>query len=795
MGHTKGTAMALQTQSTTFTRDVLGRYLCNSFDEAKNTDFRRFDIFVIGGGSFGAALAEQLFQRGKKNAHRILVLEGGPFLLPEHVQNLPPLHAKLAGARATTIEQLRNEWRSKFNEEPPALIDRNRLDADLGVEVWGLAWHAREGAGARAGLDKRFPGLAYCVGGRSLFWGGWSPPLIDSELAAWPADVVADLQSRRFQEAARQLGSDVKNDFISGALHSMLLDRLVSGIGGVADAVPPTSKEDFEAPLAVQSKPLRAGYFPVNKFSAVPLLSQAARAAEAEHPANDFEKRLMIVPNCHVAKLHLGSNRRVNRIQTNFGDVAVRANAIVILALGTIESTRLALLSFPNANGLVGRNLMAHLRSNTTIRIPRAALPSLPDELQASALFVKGRSQGRHFHLQITACGVRGDVRDSEAELNKKIPDIDGIDAFDHVTDDHVVATLRGIGEMEGARTTSSRSWIQLDPEADEHGVNRAIVTLGLTQADQDLWNAMDGAAVQTASALASGGAFEYLNEDTGQWQANPWTKRDGLGTTHHEAGTLWMGSTPADSVTDSIGRFHEIGNAYAVGPALFPTIGSPNPMLGGIALLRRTAEALLPADTAPAVEAGFTSLFDGSSTAKWKMAGPGSFVSATRTADDGTPYGVLRSEGGMGLYWYAAKQFKNFILRIDWKASGPDDNSGVFVRFPDPGGDPFVAVNQGYEIQIDDEGRDAQGQAGNPIFSTGAVYGFAAPSRLASRLVGEWNQTEIRVEAQRYRVTLNGQQVVDFTGNRALEGFVGIQNHGAGSSVSFRNIRVKPLP
>ena len=41
--------MPLLTENTTFTRDVQGRYVCNTFDEAKNTDFRRFNIVVIGG--------------------------------------------------------------------------------------------------------------------------------------------------------------------------------------------------------------------------------------------------------------------------------------------------------------------------------------------------------------------------------------------------------------------------------------------------------------------------------------------------------------------------------------------------------------------------------------------------------------------------------------------------------------------------------------------------------------------------------------------------------------------------
>ncbi|HYZ20908.1 MAG TPA: DUF1080 domain-containing protein [Rhodopila sp.] len=87
---------------------------------------------------------------------------------------------------------------------------------------------------------------------------------------------------------------------------------------------------------------------------------------------------------------------------------------------------------------------------------------------------------------------------------------------------------------------------------------------------------------------------------------------------------------------------------------------------------------------------------------------------------------------------------------------------SGVFVRFPNPGNDPQVAVNQGYEIQIDDLGQPDNA----PIHRTGAIYNFAAPSRLASRLMGEWNDLEIRVQGQNYTVTLNGEQVTTFAGN-----------------------------
>ena len=78
-----------------------------------------------------------------------------------------------------------------------------------------------------------------------------------------------------------------------------------------------------------------------------------------------------------------------------------------------------------------------------------------------------------------------------------------------------------------------------------------------------------------------------------------------------------------------------------------------------------------------------------------------------------------------MGLLWYTKKKYKDFILKIDWKVNRRNDNSGVFIRFSDPDNDPWIAVNTGYEIQIDDLAMPD----GNPIHKTGAIYNFAAPS------------------------------------------------------------------
>ena len=106
-------------QVTDFSRDVIGRYVCNGLDEAlRGTDrtvvrpdgrpqieARDFDLIVIGGGTFGAVAAEHMSFRDRSREHRILVLEGGPLVLPEHVQNLPVLG--LGVASATSIAALK----------------------------------------------------------------------------------------------------------------------------------------------------------------------------------------------------------------------------------------------------------------------------------------------------------------------------------------------------------------------------------------------------------------------------------------------------------------------------------------------------------------------------------------------------------------------------------------------------------------------------------------------------------------------------------------------------------------
>ena len=171
-------------------------------------------------------------------------------------------------------------------------------------------------------------------------------------------------------------------------------------------------------------------------------------------------------------------------------------------------------------------------------------------------------------------------------------------------------------------------------------------------------------------------------------------------------------------------------------------------------------------------------SLFEGESLEGWTHVGPGGFA---LQAD-----GSMKSRGGMGLLYYDERSFRDFVLELDYKTSSDTANSGIFLRFPERPTDPGDAVAGGYEVQIDD--------ASAPIHQTGAIYDQSAAFQNAAKPAGEWNTYRIRVTGQRYQVFLNGEKVNDFFGERGREGFLGVQNHDPGSTVWFRDVRVKPL-
>jgi choline dehydrogenase-like flavoprotein len=545
-------------QRTTIGLDVLGRFICNTWEEATANSTRRFDAVVIGAGMFGGYCADKIFRFGSNNNLKVLVLEAGPFMVATHLQNLPKAGINVPG---------------QINPANEPGVAREL--------VWGMPW--------RSNVD--FIGQPYCVGGKSLYWGGWCPRLLAPDLASWPP-AVAQYLNQNYPLLEQQTGVDIKTDFIQGPLFTLLKQRISSII---QQSLVPNLDSVDDPPLAVQGQSPASGLFSFDKYSSVTVLTDAAREASNQP---DSQRRLFLVPNAHVTRLN-SANGIVTSLQVSVNgsnqSLQVNPNCAVIMALGTIESTRLALASFPRtpnnpAAELMGRNLMGHVRSNIFVRIRRSALDpgnTLPNTVQTAAMLVRGSTAQGRFHIQVTASA--DPTFNSDALLFSMIPDIDQLN--DHLANQHagfISIGFRGVSQMFGDQVTSvpnaSGRWINLSPfESDEFGIPRAFVRMVSAPAEDAIANAMDNAILALSGRVAGNNPADL--QVTSQ-------NRDGLGTTYHEAGTLWMGANPLNSVTDTNGRFHHIANAFCADQSLFVTVGSVNPTLTGLVLCRKVAQA-----------------------------------------------------------------------------------------------------------------------------------------------------------------------------------------------------------
>ena len=199
--------------------------------------------------------------------------------------------------------------------------------------------------------------------------------------------------------------------------------------------------------------------------------------------------------------------------------------------------------------------------------------------------------------------------------------------------------------------------------------------------------------------------------------------------------------------------------------------------------------------------------IFNGKDLAGWAHVGKGRVY-----VEDG----LLKTEGGMGLLWYSAQTFADCVVRVVYRTTTTDDNSGVFIRIPKPPADPWQAVHTGYEVQILEnfpphyKRSSHQLEHGMAWHTTGAIYSISPATAAPQRSAGEWNTLEIVLRGPRTSIRLNDVLVNDFTegmpvpprqhdyepirGPRPNAGYIGIQNHHEPQTVHFREISVRPL-
>lgn len=190
-----------------------------------------------------------------------------------------------------------------------------------------------------------------------------------------------------------------------------------------------------------------------------------------------------------------------------------------------------------------------------------------------------------------------------------------------------------------------------------------------------------------------------------------------------------------------------------------------------------------LPADEE---QLGFKLIFDGTSFDGWEQSG-------NWELQDGA---MARVKKGGDITYKTAKVPDDFEVRFDWKVS-TGCNSGVYYR---PGQ---------YEYQVLDNIGSPYGE--NPRQAAASLFFCMAPSKDATRPVGEWNEGRIVGQGTVIQHWLNGEAVIDFDyadprwkseleildargGKLTPRGaFLRLQDHG--QDVSFRRIRIRTIP
>jgi hypothetical protein len=202
----------------------------------------------------------------------------------------------------------------------------------------------------------------------------------------------------------------------------------------------------------------------------------------------------------------------------------------------------------------------------------------------------------------------------------------------------------------------------------------------------------------------------------------------------------------------------------------------------------------------APAVEPGFTSLFNGKDFTDWKFSGP----AESFTIQDG----AMVAHGPVSHAFYDGPfrnhAFRNFELKVDVMAR-PNSNGGVYVltAYEEVGGNVRASghfPSKGFEIQVNNTYNTDR-------VRTGSLYHVQDVFDQSPAKDDEWFTEDIVVRDLTITVNVNDKQVVrwtqtpDWTGGpegpgRRITGpgTIALQGHDPGSTVYYKNIRIKPL-
>jgi len=164
-----------------------------------------------------------------------------------------------------------------------------------------------------------------------------------------------------------------------------------------------------------------------------------------------------------------------------------------------------------------------------------------------------------------------------------------------------------------------------------------------------------------------------------------------------------------------------------------------------------------------------------------------------------GLPIGVIRSE----------KEYKNFIMHIEWRHMEAGGNSGTFVwSNAEPGDNRLPDGVEVQMLELDWVNQNARNGEKPPIaYVHGELFGVGGveivpdnPRGVRSKSIenrckgkGEWNTYDVVCVDGTIKLSVNGKFVNGISKASQKKGYICLEAEGA--EIHFRNIKVVELP
>ena len=533
---------------------------------------QQFDHIVIGSGFCALAFAHRTL--ATKPEARILILERGPFFLPEHFQNLPLPYRQTLGGLSETFP-----W---------------TLSSETALKPAGhIGWQH---------------GMVPFFGGRSIMWSAWCPRPTDEEMRGWPAATIA--KAKEYFGPAEDLLNVVPADQVDlprkassrkvisqtrpvyGKLQRKLEKMLAENLSKIDSAT-----RTMPAPIAAAAGATSGVDF--NKFATpAVLLGLADQQAALAHAGTGAP--LSIVTECTVTRI-LHQSGRATALETTRGVVSL-GDANLVLAMGTLPPATLVLNSFPDVSG-VGETFTAHFITAVVARVPRAdySFADKLGDLELAAIYLAGQSAaGMQYHVQLSVLSDRNPDENAQ-KAERYAPDVVATATQTQLrsSEDHLVFVCAVLGELDDQNPENHLR----RNDGDDPTCNVTLQVLA-NDTDRQTWDTMDKGTFQMMElALSPQGAerVEYwhsdndpANPDKGYWSSNrPGIPERRVAGLVHEGSSLPLGESGTPVGLDY--RLDGVENVFVTGGGLWPTGGSWNPTMTMTALAMDLADRLTP--------------------------------------------------------------------------------------------------------------------------------------------------------------------------------------------------------